>query len=91
VKAILEFDLPDDQEEFELASQAHRYSGSLYQIDSWMRNQVEYGLDKHMVAALVYDLEDLPQEERGEALISSTIARVREQLAQIMQERNIEF
>ena len=43
MKAILEFDLPDDQEEFEIANRAMDYHSALWDIDQHMRTCLKHG------------------------------------------------
>jgi len=47
-KATLEYnlDLPEDLEEFELASNARKYSLVLWELDQYLRNFVKYPSDK---------------------------------------------
>lgn len=42
MKAILEFNLPDDNQEFELASKALKLYGTLWDFDVWLRTQIKY-------------------------------------------------
>jgi len=41
-KGILQFDLPDEQEDFDLAVNAWKYSHVLYEIDQHLRSLVKY-------------------------------------------------
>jgi hypothetical protein len=43
MKAILKFNLPEEQEEFELASNAVKYSIVLSDIDNYLRSKIKYG------------------------------------------------
>ena len=43
MRAILKFDLPDDQEEFEMARKAADLTGALYDLDSWLRGEIKWG------------------------------------------------
>jgi hypothetical protein len=47
-KATLEYnlDLPEDLEEFELASNARKYSLVLWELDQYLRNFVKYPSDR---------------------------------------------
>ena len=49
--AILEFNLPDDKEDFELASNAMKFWSVLYQLDQDLRSKTKYAPD------------DLPQDK----------------------------
>lgn len=42
MKAILEFNLPDDSPEFELAISAAKAHHTLFEIDQWLRNKTKY-------------------------------------------------
>lgn len=42
MKAILEFDLVEEREEFDLAANGHRWSFSLWDLDQWLRAQMKY-------------------------------------------------
>ena len=42
MKAILEFDLPDDREEFEQASAAYKYYSVLWEFDQHLRAKIKY-------------------------------------------------
>lgn len=43
MKAILEFNLPDDQYDFRIASKASALAVMIYDIDNWLRNKLKYG------------------------------------------------
>ena len=51
MKAILEFNLPDDQQDFELASNAMKFWSVLYELDQDLRSKTKYASD------------DLPQDK----------------------------
>jgi hypothetical protein len=42
MKAILEFNLPEDNQEFELASKALKMFGTLWDFDVWLRTEIKY-------------------------------------------------
>jgi len=42
MKAILKFDLPEEREEFELASNAVNYSIVLSDIDNYLRSKIKH-------------------------------------------------
>lgn len=42
MKAIIEFDLPDDQDEFKRAVQGYEYYRALWEIKEWVRKQEQY-------------------------------------------------
>lgn len=41
-KATLTFDLPEEQEEFRLAQNGCKYYNVLWDIDIWLRSEIEY-------------------------------------------------
>ena len=41
-KAILEFDLPTEQAEFETAIKAHDWKYAMWDLDQWLRNEIKY-------------------------------------------------
>lgn len=43
MKAILEFNLPDDKIEYEIANKAQAYHTTLWEIDQYMRNTIKHG------------------------------------------------
>ena len=45
MKAILEFNLPDDQDEHELAINARKYYSVLWELDQYLRNKTKYASD----------------------------------------------
>jgi hypothetical protein len=45
MKAILEFDLPNDSEEFRLASTASDMYNTLWEMDQWLRSAIKYAPD----------------------------------------------
>lgn len=51
MKAILEFNLPDDRQDFELASNAMKFWSVLYELDQELRTKTKYAPD------------DLPQDK----------------------------
>ena len=45
MKAILEFNLPEDQEEFDASSKAWKYRAAVSQFDRYLRDQLKYNSD----------------------------------------------
>ena len=45
MKAILKFDLPDDQDEYVIATQASAMHSVLWDMDQWLRSQTKYAPD----------------------------------------------
>jgi hypothetical protein len=42
MKATLEFNLPDDREDFELATNGYKYYGVLWEFDQHLRAKIKY-------------------------------------------------
>jgi hypothetical protein len=45
MKAILEFNLPEEQEQFEDASNGWKWSHAMWQLDQFLRAKVKYASD----------------------------------------------
>jgi len=45
MKAILEFNLPEEQEQFEDASNGWKWSHAMWQLDQYLRTKVKYASD----------------------------------------------
>ena len=45
MKATIEYNLPDDQIEFDLATSAHRMHSVLWDMDQWLRGRTKYAPD----------------------------------------------
>lgn len=60
MKAVLEFTLPEEKEEFELASKAGLYCSALWDIGQFLRSKEKYGSD-----ALTKEQLELLQEIRA--------------------------
>ena len=43
MKGILEFSLPEENEEFELAQNGFKYKIALDDMDNWLRGKIKYG------------------------------------------------
>ena len=46
MKAILEFNLPEDQHEFDLAANGAKAQVTLWEMDQWLRTQYKYMTDE---------------------------------------------
>ena len=68
MKAILEFNLPEDKEEFEVASKAMDWSILAWDIDQYIRNRLKYQTEKLDTSSAKEELE-LLREELNEMLI----------------------
>lgn len=42
MKATIEFDLPDERDEFALMQKAGEYRATLYELDQWLRSQIKH-------------------------------------------------
>jgi len=45
MEAILKFNLPEDNEDFKLATNASNMYGVLWDMDQWLRTQTKYAAD----------------------------------------------
>jgi hypothetical protein len=46
MKAILEFQLPDDEYEYNLATNAWKFKSVLIDMDNWLRHKTKYSVDE---------------------------------------------
>ena len=65
MKAILEFNLPEDNEEFEAATKAMDWSILAWDIDQFIRNKIKYEQDREEVLQLVRNELTFQMEEKG--------------------------
>ena len=65
MKAILEFDLPKDKEEFEVASRGMDWALLAWDIDQFIRNKIKYEQDTHGVLQLLRNELNFKMEEKG--------------------------
>jgi hypothetical protein len=77
MKAILEFELPDDGIEFAQAVHAHNLSCTLWDFDQELRSAVKYGV--------WLDGQKAREEDRSAA------EKVRERLREIMNDHGLNF
>ena len=59
MKAILEFDLPEDEEQFNVASKAMDWSLLAWDIDQHIRNRLKYQTEKLDTSSAKEELEFL--------------------------------
>jgi hypothetical protein len=45
MEAILKFNLPDDQIDFDLAVNGSKWMGAMWQLDKWLRSETKYAPD----------------------------------------------
>lgn len=48
MKAILEFNLPEDKEDFDFATNAVNYYSALVEFDQWLRSEYKYNGNEAM-------------------------------------------
>ena len=48
MKAILEFNLPEDKEDFDFATNAVNYYSALVEFDQWLRSEYKYNGNEPM-------------------------------------------
>ena len=53
MKAILEFNLPEDQSDFELATNGYKWQLVAWELDQWLRSQIKYSPEE--MSQDVYD------------------------------------
>ena len=77
MKAILEFNLPEDQEEFDVATKAMDWSILVWDIDQSLRDLLKYGVP-HIA----------PKEEQT---VDQVLEHLREELHNMMEEKGLQF
>ena len=65
MKAILEFELPDDKVEFDAASKAMDWAILAWDIDQFIRNKIKYEQDRDGVLQLVRNELTFQMKEKG--------------------------
>ena len=65
MKAILEFKLPEDREEYVVASRGMEWALLVLDIDQFIRNKIKYEQDKDGILQLVRDRLHFNMEEKG--------------------------
>jgi len=65
MKAILEFNLPEDKEEFDVASRGMDWALLVLDIDQFIRNKIKYEQDRDGVLQLVRNELNFQMEEKG--------------------------
>ena len=65
MKAILEFNLPEDKEEFDTASRGMDWALLVWHIDQFIQNKIKYEQDKDGILQLVRDRLHFNMEEKG--------------------------
>jgi len=65
MKAILEFNLPEDKEEFDAASKGMDWALLVLHIDQFIRNKIKYEQDRDDTLQLVRNELTFQMEEKG--------------------------
>ena len=65
MEAILKFNLPEDQDQFDVATKAMDWSLLVLDIDQFIRNKIKYEQDKDGILQLVRDRLYFNMEEKG--------------------------
>ena len=65
MKAILEFNLPEDKEEFDAASKGMDWALLVWHIDQFIQNKIEYEQDRDGILQLVRNELNFQMEEKG--------------------------
>ena len=65
MKAILEFDLPEDEELFQVADRGMDWALLVWHIDQFIRNKIKYEQDREEVLQLVRNELTFQMEEKG--------------------------
>ena len=65
MKAILEFELPEDKEEYDASSRGMDWALLVLDIDQFIRNKIKYEQDKDGILQLVRDRLHFNMEEKG--------------------------
>ena len=65
MKVILEFNLPEDKEEFDAASRGMDWALLAWDIDQFIRNKIKYEQDREDVLQLVRNQLNFQMEEKG--------------------------
>ena len=65
MKAILEFNLPEDKEEFDVATKAMDWALLVWHIDQFIQNKIKYDQDREDILQLVRNELTFQMEEKG--------------------------
>ena len=65
MKALLEFNLPEDREEYVAASRGMEWALLVWHIDQFIRNKIKYEQDKDGILQLVRNELNFQMEEKG--------------------------
>ena len=65
MKAILEFNLPEDKEEYDAASKGMDWALLVWHIDQFIQNKIKYEQDRDGILQLVRNELNFQMEEKG--------------------------
>ena len=65
MKAILEFELPEDRENFDASAKGMDWALLVWDIDQFIRNKIKYEQDRDGVLQLVRNELNFRMEEKG--------------------------
>ena len=65
MKAILEFEFPEDKENFDASSKGMDWAVLVWDIDQFIRNKIKYEQDRDGVLQLVRNELNFRMEEKG--------------------------
>ena len=65
MKALLEFELPEDREEYVAASRGMEWALLVWHIDEFIRNKIKYEQDRDGILQLVRNELNFQMEEKG--------------------------
>ena len=65
MKAILEFELPEDKENFDASAKGMDWALLVQDIDQFIRNKIKYEQDRDGVLQLVRNELNFQMEEKG--------------------------
>ena len=65
MKAILEFELPEDKENFDASAKGMDWALLVLDIDQFIRNKIKYEQDRDGVLQLVRNELNFQMEEKG--------------------------
>ena len=65
MEGLIKFNLPEDQEQFNVASKAMDWALLAWDIDQFIRNKIKYDQDRDGILQLVRDRLNFNMEEKG--------------------------
>jgi hypothetical protein len=69
MKAVLKFNLPEENEDFKAAINGSKYKSAIWDYDQWLRSEMKYGeLDKK-----IYEAYDTCRKELRDILAQDNI------------------